>query len=65
VHHIGRAVTAGAGRARPTGRFVDEAVNRGRDELIFMFHGDRISAVSGLEDTLDRFHQLGLGPGRE
>jgi predicted ester cyclase len=28
----------------------------------FTFSGDRISAVWGIEDTLDRFQQLGLDP---
>lgn len=43
---------------RPTGgRFerVDEV-------YIFTFVGDRIAAVWGLEDTLERFRQLGLDP---
>jgi hypothetical protein len=30
----------------------------------FSFEGGRISAVWGVEDTLDRFRQLGLDPGR-
>jgi predicted ester cyclase len=44
----------------PTGRRfedVDEA-------YFFRFEGSRISAVSGVEDTLDRFQQLGLDPDR-
>jgi predicted ester cyclase len=45
----------------PTGRRFEDV-----DEVYFFtFQGDRISAVWGLEDTLDRFHQLGLRPGRE
>jgi hypothetical protein len=48
-------------------RFVDEVVNGGRDEVIdelyfLTFDGDRISTVRGIEDTLDRFRQLGLNP---
>jgi predicted ester cyclase len=43
----------------PTGRRFEDV-----DEVYFFaFQGDRISAVWGLEDTLDRFHQLGLEPG--
>jgi predicted ester cyclase len=35
------------------------------DEVYFFtFQGERISAVWGVEDTLDRFNQLGLEPGR-
>jgi predicted ester cyclase len=34
------------------------------DEVYFFsFEGDRIAAVWGIEDTLDRFRQLGLEPG--
>jgi predicted ester cyclase len=45
----------------PSGRRFEDV-----DEVYFFtFEGDRISAVWGLEDTLDRFHQLGLEPGRE
>jgi predicted ester cyclase len=43
----------------PTGRRFEDV-----DEVYFFtFQGDRISAVWGLEDTLDRFRQLGLEPG--
>jgi predicted ester cyclase len=36
------------------------------DEVYFFtFEDDRISAVWGLEDTLDRFQQLGLDPRRD
>jgi predicted ester cyclase len=60
------------------GRFVCSATHRGEwrdhpptgrrfegvDEVYFFtFQGDRISAVWGLEDTLDRFRQLRLEPG--
>lgn len=31
----------------------------------FTFAGDRIAAVWGIEDTLDRFRQLGLDPSGE
>jgi predicted ester cyclase len=42
----------------PTGRRFEDV-----DEVYFFtFAGDRISAVWGLEDTLDRFRQLGLEP---
>lgn len=42
----------------PTGRRFE-----GVDEVyLFTFAGDRISAVWGLEDTLERFRQLGLDP---
>ena len=59
------------------GRFACSATHRGEwrghapsgrrfedvDEVYFFaFQGDRISAVWGLEDTLDRFRQLGLEP---
>ena len=43
----------------PTGRrftAVDEV-------YFFSFEGDRIAGVWGIEDTLDRFRQLGLEPG--
>jgi predicted ester cyclase len=43
----------------PTGRRFEDV-----DEVYFFtFQGDRISAVWGLEDTLDRFRQLRLEPG--
>jgi len=43
----------------PTGRRFEDV-----DEVYFFrFQGDRISAVWGLEDTLDRFRQLALDPG--
>lgn len=42
----------------PTGRRFE-----GVDEVYFFsFDGERIAAVWGLEDTLDRFQQLGLDP---
>ena len=42
----------------PTGRRFE-----GVDEVYFFkFSGDRIASVWGLEDTLDRFGQLGLDP---
>jgi predicted ester cyclase len=42
----------------PTGRRFEKV-----DEVYFFtFSGDRIASVWGLEDTLDRFHQLGLDP---
>jgi predicted ester cyclase len=42
----------------PTGRGFE-----GVDEVYFFgFSGDRIATVWGLEDTLDRFRQLGLDP---
>jgi predicted ester cyclase len=44
----------------PTGRRFEEV-----DEVYFFtFEGGRISAVWGVDDTLDRFQQLGLDPGR-
>lgn len=44
----------------PTGRRFEDV-----DEVYFFsFEGDRISAVWGVEDTLDRFQQLGLDPDR-
>jgi predicted ester cyclase len=43
----------------PTGRRF-EAVD---EVYFFRFEGERIAAVWGLEDTLDRFRQLGLAPG--
>jgi predicted ester cyclase len=44
----------------PTGRRFESV-----DEVYFFtFSGDRIAAVWGLEDTLDRFQQLGLEPPR-
>lgn len=43
----------------PTGRRFEDV-----DEVYFFtLEGGRISAVWGLEDTLDRFQQLGLEPG--
>ncbi len=42
----------------PTGRRFEKV-----DEVYFFrFSGDRIAAVWGIEDTLDRFEQLGLEP---
>jgi predicted ester cyclase len=42
----------------PTGRRFEDV-----DEVYFFtFEGDRIAAVWGVEDTLDRFRQLGLDP---
>lgn len=42
----------------PTGRRFEDV-----DEVYFFgFDGDRIASVWGLEDTLDRFQQLGLEP---
>jgi predicted ester cyclase len=42
----------------PTGRRFE-----GVDEVYFFkFSGDRIAEVWGIEDTLDRFRQLGLDP---
>jgi hypothetical protein len=36
---------------------------RGVDEVYFFtFDGDRIARVWGIDDTLDRFEQLGLEP---
>ncbi len=88
-------------RKRVVRRFVDEAVNGGRDEVIdelftedmaartrewfgafrssfpdmhiellelvaevyfFKFSGGRIAAAWGIEDSLERFRQLGLDP---
>jgi predicted ester cyclase len=43
----------------PTGRRFEDV----EEVYFFSFQGDRISAVWGLEDTIDRFHQLGLEPG--
>jgi predicted ester cyclase len=43
----------------PTGRRFESV-----DEVYFFtFSGERIAAVWGIEDTLDRFQQLGLEPG--
>ena len=43
----------------PTGRRFEDV-----DEVYFFgFDGDRIATVWGVEDTLDRFQQLGLDPG--
>jgi predicted ester cyclase len=45
-------------RHPPTGRRFENV-----DEIYFFtFAGDRIAAVWGVEDTLDRFRQLGLDP---
>jgi predicted ester cyclase len=42
----------------PTGRRFENV-----DEVYFFtFAGDRIAGLRGVEDTLDRFHQLGLDP---
>ncbi len=42
----------------PTGRRFENV-----DEVYFFtFEGDRIASFWGIEDTLDRFHQLGLDP---
>jgi predicted ester cyclase len=42
----------------PTGRRFEDV-----DEVYFFtFDGDRVAAVWGIEDTLDRFRQLGLEP---
>jgi predicted ester cyclase len=42
----------------PTGRRFEDV-----DEVYFFaFAGDRIAAVWGIEDTLDRYRQLGLTP---
>lgn len=42
----------------PTGRRFEDV-----DEVYFFsFSGDRIAGVWGIEDTLDRFRQLGLDP---
>ena len=43
---------------RPTGRRF-EAVD---EVYFFKFTDDRIDGVWGIEDTLDRFRQLGLDP---
>jgi predicted ester cyclase len=43
----------------PSGRRFEDV-----DEVYFFsFEGDRIAGVWGIEDTLDRFRQLGLEPG--
>jgi predicted ester cyclase len=63
---VGRFACSGTHRGEwrghpPTGRRFEDV-----DEVYFFtFQGDRISAVWGIEDTLDRLDQLGLGPGRE
>lgn len=45
-------------RHPPTGRRIEDV-----DEVYFFtFDGARISAAWGVEDTLDRFHQLGIDP---
>jgi hypothetical protein len=42
----------------PTGRRFEDV-----DEVYcFSFSGDRIAGAWGIEDTLDRFQQLGLDP---
>jgi predicted ester cyclase len=53
------ATHLGEWRGRPpTGRRFEDV-----DEVYFFtFDGGRISAVWGVEDTLDRFRQLGLDP---
>jgi predicted ester cyclase len=43
----------------PTGRRFERVV----EVYFFTFDGDRIAAVWGIEDTLDRFEQLGLPAG--
>jgi predicted ester cyclase len=61
---VGRFVCSATHRGEwrghpPTGRRFEDV-----DEVYFFtFQGDRISAVWGLEDTLDRFRQLRLEPG--
>lgn len=61
---VGRFVCSATHRGEwrghpPTGRRFEDV-----DEVYFFtFRGDRISAVWGLEDTLDRFRQLRLEPG--
>jgi predicted ester cyclase len=61
---VGRFVCSATHRGEwrghpPTGRRFEDV-----DEVYFFtFQGDRISAVWGREDTLDRFRQLRLEPG--
>jgi predicted ester cyclase len=61
---VGRFACSGTHRGEwrghaPTGRRFEDV-----DEVyFFMFRGDRIATAWGLEDTLDRFRQLGLEPG--
>lgn len=61
---VGRFVCSATHRGEwrghpPTGRRFEDV-----DEVYFFtFQGDRISAVWGLEDALDRFRQLRLEPG--
>ncbi len=61
---VGRFACSGTHRGEwrghaPTGRRFENV-----DEVYFFtFQGDRIAAAWGLEDTLDRFRQLGLEPG--
>ncbi len=72
-----RTVQLVAERDTVVGRFACSATHRGEwrghvptggrfediDEVdFFTFDGDRISAVWGPEETLDRFRQLGLEP---
>jgi predicted ester cyclase len=45
----------------PTGR----AFERVDEVYFFRFSGERIAALWGIEDTLDRFQQLGLDPRAE
>jgi hypothetical protein len=54
-----RRIRGGQRRGHPpTGRRFENV-----DEVyIFRFSGDRIAGVWGIEDTLDRFRQLGLDP---
>jgi predicted ester cyclase len=60
---VGRFACSAAHRGEwrghaPTGRRFE-----GVDEVYFFgFEGDRIVSVWGIEDTLDRFRQLGLEP---
>jgi predicted ester cyclase len=61
---VGRFACSGTHRGEwrghaPTGRRFEDV-----DEVYFFtFEGDRIATAWGLEDTLDRFRQLGLEPG--
>jgi predicted ester cyclase len=61
---VGRFACSGTHRGEwrghaPTGRRFEDV-----DEVYFFtFEGDRIAAAWSLEDTLDRFRQLGLEPG--
>ncbi len=45
-------------RHAPTGRRFEALA----EVYFFTFVGDRIAALWGIEDTLDRFRQLGLDP---